>query len=79
MLRIQKKGIADFVPVDLLNNVIISAAWMTGVAKPTQPVIYQYTSGNRNPMNWIELCMCTNNVCVPERLVNFALKKKWLI
>ncbi len=65
VLRCRKDGIADMVPVDLLNNVIISAGWLTGVAKPTKPMIYQYTSGSRNPIKWIELCMCgVCNVCV---------------
>ena len=49
-------NIADMVPVDMLNNVIISVGWMTGVNRPPQPIIYQYTSGTLNPVKWVELC-----------------------
>jgi len=74
VLRCRKEGISDFVPVDLLNNVIISAGWLTGVTNPAQPLIFQYTSGTKNPINWIELCMCVHTcmcltyvcVCVCE-------------
>lgn len=50
------------VPVDMINNLIISAGWMTGVNPPTsQPIIYQYTSGTVNPITWIELCELTTS------------------
>lgn len=61
VMRCNEKGISDMVPVDLLNNVIISAGWMTGIDPPTQPIIYQYTSGGMNPIQWIQLCMSLFN------------------
>ncbi len=56
VLRGNKHGIADLVPVDMLNNIIISAGWMTGINPQEKPIIYQYTSGTVNPITWLELC-----------------------
>ena len=59
MLRVMRGneyGIADMVPVDMINNNIISVGWITALDPPTQPIIYQYTSGTVNPISWNQLC-----------------------
>ena len=56
VMRVDQYGIADMVPVDMINNAIISVGWITGLRPPPQPIIYQYTSGTLNPINWLQLC-----------------------
>ena len=58
VMRGDENGIADLVPVDLVNNAILSVGWITGVNPSPQPIIYNYTSGELNPIKWIELCKC---------------------
>ena len=55
-MRGDENGIADLVPVDMVNNAILSVGWITGVNPSSQPIIYNYTSGDLNPIKWIELC-----------------------
>lgn len=63
VMRGDENGIADLVPVDLVNNAILSVGWVTGVNPTPQPIIYNYTSGNLNPIKWIELCELKDNFC----------------
>ncbi|XP_046419389.1 putative fatty acyl-CoA reductase CG5065 [Neodiprion fabricii] len=47
--------IADIVPVDYVCNALISLAWntaITGKACSDDVPVYNYTSGNENPMTW---------------------------
>lgn len=55
VVRANPEGIADMVPVDMLNNTIISVGWMTGLRPTAEPIIYQYTSGTVNPITWIDM------------------------
>lgn len=48
-----KDKICDMIPVDVVANTIIAAAWCVGtnsVIKP--PVVYNCTSGSLNPITW---------------------------
>ncbi len=52
VLKYKSLGVADIVPVDLVNNMLISVGWITGVNQTTHPIVYQFTSGSTNPVNW---------------------------
>ena len=56
VIRCSEYGKADIVPVDLVNNMVISVGWITGVNPTPQPIIYHYSSGTLNPINWLGLC-----------------------
>lgn len=58
VMRCSEFGIADIVPVDLVTNMLICVGWVTGVNPSPQPIIYHYTSGTLNPINWISMCKC---------------------
>ncbi|XP_074601051.1 putative fatty acyl-CoA reductase CG5065 [Brevipalpus obovatus] len=48
-----KDKICDMVPVDVVSNTIITAAWSVGTSKYVQtPVVYNCTSGSLNPITW---------------------------
>jgi fatty acyl-CoA reductase len=55
VLRCDEYRKADFVPVDLVNNLLISIGWITGVSPAPSPIFYNYSSSTLNPMNWLEL------------------------
>jgi len=55
VIRCSEYGKADIVPVDLVNNMVISVGWITGVNPTPQPIIYHYSSGTLNPINWLGL------------------------
>jgi fatty acyl-CoA reductase len=47
--------VADFVPVDICINLLVTVAWRTAT-KPSNPIpVYHCTSGGTNPITWAEL------------------------
>lgn len=44
--------IADLVPVDLVINLIICAAWRTAIERPNGITIYHCCSGQQKPITW---------------------------
>ena len=68
VVRVHPEGIADIVPVDLVDNMLIAVGWLTGIQKTSQPAIYHCTSGGVNPCTWLEMCesslwMWYNDTC----------------
>ena len=55
VLKYKADGVADIVPVDLVNNMLISVGWITGVSSSTQPIVYHFTSGSTNPVTWLQM------------------------
>lgn len=51
-LLCDKNAIGDLMPVDIAINLCISVAWHTAVSRPNNIVIYNCTSGAKNPMRW---------------------------
>lgn len=49
-------AIADIVPVDFCANMIIAAAWRTATHPTENVLIYNCTSGSRNPLPWRKKC-----------------------
>ncbi|XP_065070979.1 fatty acyl-CoA reductase 1-like [Rhopilema esculentum] len=55
MLRTMKyssDAVADVVPVDFVANAIITAVWYSTNNRGPEPLIYNCTSGNVNPLTW---------------------------
>lgn len=44
VIRVYKKGIADFVPVDFVNNMLLSIGWITALKKYQDILLYCYYS-----------------------------------
>ena len=57
-MHVGKEKVADLIPVDVVINCMIVAAWKRGKAESnnnftSEPIpIYQSTSGNLNPITW---------------------------
>ena len=48
-------AIADLIPVDVVINLMITAAWHTGTKQPNEMMIYNCTSGMLNSLTWREI------------------------
>ena len=51
----EKEFLADLIPVDVVINAMIVAAWKTAqdyTGNPTIPPVYNVTSGSIKPINW---------------------------
>mgnify|MGYP001795295667 CR=1 FL=1 len=55
-LHYEPGAVADIIPVDLVVNMLITAAWFTVLSKPEKVLIYHSTSGATNPVTWGEVC-----------------------
>ncbi|KAG5682030.1 hypothetical protein PVAND_011422 [Polypedilum vanderplanki] len=55
-------SVADFVPVDLVINLMVAAAWRTATTKSTQMTVYNCCTGVNKPITW-------------GRLVSLAIEK----
>lgn len=44
--------IADLVPVDIVINLMICAAWRTATTRPTTIPVYNCCTGQQNPITW---------------------------
>nr|NP_001163168.1 uncharacterized protein Dmel_CG5065, isoform B [Drosophila melanogaster]NP_001163169.1 uncharacterized protein Dmel_CG5065, isoform C [Drosophila melanogaster]NP_001246370.1 uncharacterized protein Dmel_CG5065, isoform D [Drosophila melanogaster]NP_001246371.1 uncharacterized protein Dmel_CG5065, isoform E [Drosophila melanogaster]NP_611143.1 uncharacterized protein Dmel_CG5065, isoform A [Drosophila melanogaster]A1ZAI5.1 RecName: Full=Putative fatty acyl-CoA reductase CG5065 [Drosophila me len=50
----EKNYVADMVPVDIVINLMIAAAWRTATRKSNNLLIYNCCTGQRNPIIWSE-------------------------
>lgn len=48
-------AVLDIVPIDIVINLLITAAWQAGVTKNNQINIYHCTTGGLNPFRWGEM------------------------
>lgn len=55
VMRCDEYRKADFVPVDLVNNLLIAIGWITAVSPSPSPIFYNYSSSTLKPMNWLQL------------------------
>ena len=54
-MHIEKDFVADLIPVDVVINAMIVAAWKTAqdyTGNPTIPSVYNVTSGSFKPITW---------------------------
>lgn len=56
--------IVDLIPVDLVVNTLITAAWRTGTHHSNSVQVYNCTSGKLNPVHWHEFGRLTQNQAV---------------
>lgn len=50
----EKNYVADMVPVDIVINLMIAAAWRTATRKTDNLAIYNCCTGQRHPIQWGE-------------------------
>ncbi|KAG8230557.1 hypothetical protein J437_LFUL010158 [Ladona fulva] len=74
----------DIVPVDWVVNAVIASAWDVAYNKK-QICVYNYTSGNRNPITWreyMENCEIYGHEFPPENPIWYysltLTKRKWI-
>uniref|UniRef100_A0A8C6SGV6 Fatty acyl-CoA reductase n=1 Tax=Neogobius melanostomus TaxID=47308 RepID=A0A8C6SGV6_9GOBI len=58
-MRASNNAVADLVPVDVVINATLSAAWFSGSQKPKNIPVYNCTTGGINPFYWGKL-YCIN-------------------
>ncbi|XP_069037556.1 fatty acyl-CoA reductase 1 isoform X2 [Lepisosteus oculatus] len=57
-MRASNSAVADLVPVDVVINTTLAAAWYSGVHRYTRPrsvLVYNCTTGGVNPFHWGEV------------------------
>ncbi|XP_049522438.1 fatty acyl-CoA reductase 1 [Dermacentor silvarum] len=51
----KKKSVVDFIPVDVVTNMLICAAWHIAETRPKHIEVYHCTSGALTPHTWIHM------------------------
>ncbi|KAF7225061.1 fatty acyl-CoA reductase 1 isoform X1 [Nothobranchius furzeri] len=62
-MRASNNAVADLVPVDVVINTTLAAAWFSGsqrVNRPKNILVYNCTTGSINPFHWGEVEYCIN-------------------
>uniref|UniRef100_U3IBS5 Fatty acyl-CoA reductase n=3 Tax=Anas TaxID=8835 RepID=U3IBS5_ANAPP len=54
-MRATNGAVADLVPVDVVVNMTLAAAWYSGVNRPRNIMVYNCTTGGTNPFHWSEV------------------------
>ncbi|MGH0176797.1 UNVERIFIED_CONTAM: hypothetical protein FKN15_075205 [Acipenser sinensis] len=54
-MRASNNAVADLVPVDVVVNHTLAAAWYSGVHRPRNVLVYNCTTGGVNPFHWGEV------------------------
>ncbi|NP_001428174.1 fatty acyl-CoA reductase 1 isoform 5 [Homo sapiens] len=54
-IRASNNALADLVPVDVVVNMSLAAAWYSGVNRPRNIMVYNCTTGSTNPFHWGEV------------------------
>lgn len=54
-MRASNNALADLVPVDVVVNMSLAAAWYSGVNRPRNIMVYNCTTGSTNPFHWGEV------------------------
>uniref|UniRef100_H3C9S8 Fatty acyl-CoA reductase n=1 Tax=Tetraodon nigroviridis TaxID=99883 RepID=H3C9S8_TETNG len=89
-MRASNDAVADLVPVDVVINTMLAAAWYSGsqaVNRPRNILVYNCTTGGINPFHWGEIVLClrdavqlnvlaTQKINLPSRSEPFT-KELW--
>uniref|UniRef100_A0A665T994 Fatty acyl-CoA reductase n=1 Tax=Echeneis naucrates TaxID=173247 RepID=A0A665T994_ECHNA len=61
-MRASNDAVADLVPVDVVINATLAAAWYSGsqTCRPKNILVYNCTTGGINPFHWGEVEYCIN-------------------
>ncbi|CAH2326043.1 fatty acyl- reductase 1 isoform X1 [Pelobates cultripes] len=54
-MRASNNAVADLIPVDVVVNTTLAAAWYSGVNRPKNIIVYNCTTGGTNPFHWGEV------------------------
>ncbi|NXO00099.1 FACR1 reductase, partial [Rhinopomastus cyanomelas] len=54
-MRASNGAVADLVPVDVVVNATLAAAWYSGINRPKNVMVYNCTTGDINPFRWSEV------------------------
>uniref|UniRef100_A0A8C5N2L9 Fatty acyl-CoA reductase n=1 Tax=Leptobrachium leishanense TaxID=445787 RepID=A0A8C5N2L9_9ANUR len=54
-MRASNNAVADLIPVDVVVNTTLAAAWYSGVNRPRNILVYNCTTGGTNPFHWGEV------------------------
>ncbi|KAL4641978.1 fatty acyl-CoA reductase 1 isoform X3 [Arapaima gigas] len=54
-MRASNDAVADLVPVDVVINATLAAAWYSGSQRPKSLLVYNCTTGGINPFHWGEV------------------------
>ncbi|KAM4017050.1 fatty acyl-CoA reductase 1 isoform 1-T1 [Anomaloglossus baeobatrachus] len=57
-MRASNNAVADLIPVDVVVNTTVAAAWYSGVNRYSRPkniIVYNCTTGGTNPFHWGEV------------------------
>ncbi|XP_063052872.1 fatty acyl-CoA reductase 1 isoform X2 [Engraulis encrasicolus] len=64
-MRASNNAVADLVPVDVVINTTLAAAWYSGSQRHNRPrtmLVYNCTTGGINPFHWGEVEYCVNTI-----------------
>ncbi|MEE6499171.1 hypothetical protein FKM82_003345 [Ascaphus truei] len=59
-MRASNNAVADLIPVDVVVNTTLAAAWYSGVNRPRNIIVYNCTTGGTNPFHWGEVGMISD-------------------
>ncbi|XP_047246831.1 fatty acyl-CoA reductase 1 isoform X4 [Girardinichthys multiradiatus] len=59
-MRASNDAVADLVPVDVVINATLAAAWFSGSQRVNSLMVYNCTTGGINPFHWGEVENCIN-------------------
>ncbi|KAJ7416794.1 Fatty acyl-CoA reductase 1 [Willisornis vidua] len=57
-MRASNDAVADLIPVDVVVNTTLAAAWYSGVNRPRKLMVYNCTTGGINAFHWSEVDKC---------------------
>ncbi|KAI5699456.1 hypothetical protein M8J75_003214 [Diaphorina citri] len=65
--------VVDIIPVDLVVNTLISAAWKTGTSQTKELQVYNCSSGHTNPLSWRDLGIMCHKYALktPSKYIQF--------
>ncbi|KAF1665585.1 Fatty acyl-CoA reductase 1, partial [Aptenodytes patagonicus] len=63
-MRASNSAVADLVPVDVVVNTTLAAAWYSGVNRPRNVMVYNCTTGGTNPFHWGEVLEFSNSLII---------------
>ncbi|NXX28151.1 FACR1 reductase, partial [Nicator chloris] len=54
-MRASNDALADLVPIDVVVNTTLAAAWYSAINRPRKVMVYNCTTGGTNPFHWSEV------------------------
>ncbi|XP_054632103.1 fatty acyl-CoA reductase 1 isoform X4 [Dunckerocampus dactyliophorus] len=70
-MRASNDAVADLVPVDVVINATLAAAWYSGSRKSSRPksiLVYNCTTGGINPFHWGQVALLPYSLTLPPHV-----------